>query len=139
MFARKLIPSLFIAAVAVGLNTAPAEAAPKNRNAQLVAGLVAAALNVQTGDITVVDLEGANIPIRILNNALNNNNVEVLTIKDSEVLNDFLNNNDIDVNVLNDLVDIGAIDINIEDNTVELLRNVVVVVNALGGTTIFVP
>ncbi len=65
--------------------------------------------DITIGDITLVDasnlLRGSNI--RAFNNALNRNNVEILTLQDilndSEFLNnntiltDFLNNNDVDI------------------------------------------
>ncbi len=83
-------------------------------------GMIAALVNVQTGDITVVDARNVlrNADIDVLNNALNNLNVEILN--NSEILSD------IEIsNILNDL------NVNVED--------VVVVVNALGGTVIFLP
>jgi len=146
MFASKLVPSLLVAAATIFMTSATAEAAPKNKNATAIAGLVAAAAQVAAGDIQVVNVENVlrGVDIRFLNNALNNNEdfIDVEVIKNSRVLNNVLNDLDLDVNALNivlaDLVDIGAIDINVEDNTVELLENVVVAVNALGGTTIFV-
>ncbi len=79
---------------------------------------IAALVNVQTGDITVVDARNVlrNADIDVLNNALNNLNVEILN--NSEILSD------IEIsNILNDL------NVNVED--------VVVAVNVLGGTVIF--
>ena len=98
MIRSKLIPSMFAAAFVIAL-AAPAQA--QNGNGQGVLGNLIAALNninVQTGDITVIDgdvLE--NVNVNALNNALNRNNIELFAGDDADVL-------DLDVqNVLNDL------------------------------------
>ena len=109
MFSRTLACAVCSAALAVGLTATPAEAR-NQRAAQALAGNLIAALNninVQTGDITVIDgdvLENVNIVA--LNNALNRNNIEILTGADADLL-------DLDVqNVLNDLnIDVDVSDV----------------------------
>ncbi len=98
MFSRTLACTAF--AIALGVASVPAQAQNQG-NAQGTAGNLIAALNninVQTGDITVIDgdvLE--NVNVRALNNALNRNNIELLSGADADLI-------DIDVqNVLNDL------------------------------------
>jgi hypothetical protein len=119
MIARKLASSCLAAALAVSVFAAPTVAAPRAGQAA-IGNLIAALVNVQTGDIVVVDASNVlrNADIDVLNNALNNLNVEILN--DAEILNN------VEVsNILNDL------NVNVED--------VVVAVNALGGTVIFLP
>ena len=104
MFSRTLACSM--AVVVVGLMAAPAQA-QSSRAAQATAGNLIAALNninVQTGDITVIDgdvLENVNVVA--LNNALNRNNIELLSGDDADLvdvdLQDVLNDLDLDVNV----------------------------------------
>jgi hypothetical protein len=105
MSARKLTVSLFALTVIVGFTSLPAQAKPDNAQAA-VGNLIAALnnINVETGDITVIDgdvLEAVNVVA--LNNALNRNNIELLSGGDADVVDldvqDVLNDLDIDVNV----------------------------------------
>lgn len=123
MFSRKLAYSLFAAVLTVGITNAPAQA--QNNNAQgAVGNVIAALVNVQADDVVVIDLRNvlrdADIRIlnNVLNNALNNNNIELLS--------------DIQIQ---DLIDIGAINIPIDVN----VEDVVVGVNVLGGTFVLFP
>jgi hypothetical protein len=108
MFSRTLACSF--CALALSVVSVPAHAAPKNDNAQATIGNLIAALNnvnVQTGDITVVDgdiLESVNVVA--LNNALNRNNIELFSGDDADVV-------DLDVqNVLNNLnIDVAVSDV----------------------------
>ncbi len=75
---------------------APASAAPRNEAAGGAAGLIAAVLQVQTGNISVVRVGDVNVAVQ---NVLNNN--EVL----NEAFQNFLNNNNIRVDA-NDVVDV---------------------------------
>ena len=115
MISRKLLCSMFVAALAIGVTNSPAEA--KQKTNQISFGNLISALNnvsvildnvdiiddVTVGDITVVDarnlLQGARI--NALNNALNNNNVEILNLRDvlndNEIIKDVLNDADIDI------------------------------------------
>jgi hypothetical protein len=87
-------------------------AALNNINAQIIA---LNNLDVDVGDITVVDIDNLNLTIqqvRILNNVLNNNQVDI------GVLQNFLNNANIDVDISNFLnnnniliTDVIAIDV----------------------------
>ena len=141
MVPRKLLCSAVAVAVTLGIITAPAQAARPAFNAQNAIGnLVAALVNVQTGDIVVVDasnvLRGADIDI--LNNALNNLNLDIaLDLNVGDVLSD----NDIDIlNDLNididDLIDIGVVEI--IDDVVVVVNDIVIGVNVLGGQFILV-
>lgn len=113
------IPSL-LALLLTAFTVAPASA---QNNRQATFGNLIAALNninvqldnveiiddITIGDITLVDASNLlrNSNIRAFNNALNRNNVEILTLQDilndSEFLNnntiltDFLNNNDVNI------------------------------------------
>jgi hypothetical protein len=119
MLSRKLLSSCLAAALAVAVFVSPTRAQPRQGQAA-IGNLIAALVQAQTGDITVVDarnvLRGADIDV--LNNALNHLNVQILN--DSEILSN------IEIsNILNDL------NVTVED--------VVVAVNALGGTVILLP
>ena len=127
MVPRKLLCSLFAAALFAGIAATPAQA-QRQDNAQATFGNLIAALNnvnlqvqdleilnnadiiddITVGDIDVrlVNVEDVlnDAQIDILNNALNNNNVNV------EVLNDALNNLDLDLDV-----DLLALDIVLVD------------------------
>lgn len=126
MTSRNLVYSFLAVAMTLSVTAQSAQAQRGNRpdrqdNRQVgIGNLIAALVNVQTGDIVVLDarnvLRGADIDV--LNNALNNLNVQILN--DSEILSD------IEItDILNDL------NVNVED--------VVVLVNALGGAVIFLP
>lgn len=78
---------------------APASAAPTNNAVGGAAGLIAAVLQVQTGDVTVVDIDNVNVAVQ---NVLNNNQVL------NDAFQNFLNNNDVDVDV-NDVVDVAIL------------------------------
>ena len=121
MFSRTLACTVCAAALTVGLTASPAQA-QNNRAAQAVLGNLIAALNninVQTGEITVIDgdvLENVNVVA--LNNALNRNNIELFTGDDADVV-------DLDIqNVLNEL----EIDVEVSD--------VFVLVDVLSGDLI---
>ncbi len=118
MILRKLIISCFAAALAFSVAANTAKAQQDNRQVG-IGNLIAALVNVQAGDIVVLDarnvLRGADIDV--LNNALNNLNVQILN--DSEILSNITI-----TDILNDL------SVTVED--------VVVAVNALGGTVILV-
>ena len=109
MSTPKLALALFTMALTVGLASAPAQA-QRQGNAQATAGNLIAALNninLQTGDITVIDgdvLE--NVNVNALNNALNRNNIELFTGDDADLV-------DVDVqDVLNDLnIDVDVSDV----------------------------
>jgi len=116
MFSRTLACTAF--AIALGVASVPAQAQNQG-NAQGTAGNLIAALNninVQTGDITVIDGDVLrNVNVNALNNALNRNNIELFSGDDADLV-------DLDVqDVLNDL----NIDVNVEDVTV--------LVNVLSG------
>ncbi len=81
---------------------APASAAPANNAAGGAAGLIAAVLQVQTGDVTVVDISNNNVNVAV-QNVLNNNQVL------NNAFQNFLNNNDVDVNV-EDVIDVAILD-----------------------------
>jgi hypothetical protein len=127
----------FAALLTVGLMTvalaAPAAAqAPTNNQSGGAAGVVAAVVQVQDTlndlqalndliDIGVINVEDVNVEVITVKNSLNNvlqnarflNNINI--IRDSQVLTNFLNNADIDVNV----EDVVAVEV-LSDNTVVL-------------------
>jgi hypothetical protein len=120
---RNIIVSLFAALLALNVATDSTEAQNNNhinRNQQrAIRNLIAALVNIQTGDIILVDarnaFQNANINVNVLNNALNGLDLDVLS------------NNNLPITVTNVLNDLS---INVQD--------VVVAVNALGGTFIYV-
>ncbi|HEV2147953.1 MAG TPA: hypothetical protein VGR37_11175 [Longimicrobiaceae bacterium] len=93
-------------------------AALNNINAQIIA---LNNIDIQDVDVRVVDINTLNLTVqqvRILNNVLNNNNVQIDVLRNAIIevlsrnditLQDFLNNNDIDVNV--DIGQVVAIDV----------------------------
>ncbi len=118
MFSSKLPCALCIAVLTIGFAAAPTQAQNRNANGQGTAGNLIAALNninVQTGDITVIDGDVLrNVNVVALNNALNRNNIELLSGADADLL-------DLDVqDVLNDLL----IDLDVNVNDVVLLVDV---------------
>ncbi len=100
------IVATFVLGAAVA-TPAPAAAAPQNQTAnvgQLVSGLVnvnigAVQLAIETGDITVVNVEDVlnDAQIEILNNVLNNSPI---LSNNSNILTNLLNNNQVVVGVL---------------------------------------
>ncbi len=107
MFSSKLPCALCIAVLTIGFAAAPTQAKPNNANAQGTAGNLIAALNninVQAGDITVIDGDVLrNVNVVALNNALNRNNIALFTGDDADLLDldvqNVLNNLNIDVDV----------------------------------------
>ena len=102
----------------------------KNGAAGLVAAVVSALNNVNVTDnnidVAVVELNNSLNNLTALNNVLNNSpilsnndiiddvtltDVNVLSIDQSSVLNDFLNDNDVDVNAVVGVVVLGGQDI----------------------------
>ena len=132
---RTRIVSTALALSLVGGSAATAFAANptqvnKNGAAGLVAAVVSALNNVNvtdnTVDVAVVELNNSLNNLTALNNVLNNSpilsgndiiddvtltDVNVLSIDQSSVLNDFLNNNDIDVTAVVGVVVLGGQDI----------------------------
>ncbi len=132
---RTRIASTALALSLIGASAATAFAANPtqvNRNgaAGLVAAVVSALNNVNVSDnnidVAVVELNNSLNNLTALNNVLNNSpilsnndiiddvtltDVNVLSIDQSSVLNDFLNNNDIDVNAVVGVVVLGGLDI----------------------------
>lgn len=134
MFKKITGASLAAGALAIAL-VAPVSAAnptqvSNNGAAGLVAAVVSALNNVNVTDndidVAVVELNNSLNNLTALNNVLNNSpilsnndiiddvtltDVNVLSIDESEVLNDFLNNNDIDVTAVVGVVVLGGQDI----------------------------
>lgn len=132
---RTRIASTALALSLIGGSAASAFAANPtqvsgNGAAGLVAAVVAALNNVNVSDnnidVAVVELNNSLNNLTALNNVLNNSpilsnndiiddvtltDVNVLSIDQSSVLNDFLNNNDIDVNAVVGVVVLGGQDI----------------------------
>jgi len=132
---RTRVVSTALALSLVGASAATAFAANptqvnKNGAVGLVAAVVSALNNVNVTDnnidVAVVELNNSLNNLTALNNVLNNSpilsnndiiddvtltDVNVLSIDQSEVLNDFLNNNDIDVNAVVGVVVLGGQDI----------------------------
>ncbi len=80
---------------------APAAAAPRNDAVGGAAGLIAAVLQVQDVDVTVVDVSNNNVNVAV-QNVLNNNQVL------NNAFQNFLNNNDVDVDI-NDVLDVAIL------------------------------
>ena len=78
---------------------APAAAAPTNTATGGAAGLIAAVVQLQDVEVTVVDLDDVDVAVE---NVLNNNRVL------NNAFQDFLNNNDVDVDV-NDVIDVNVL------------------------------
>ncbi len=94
---------LATAAIAGALSfgvAAPAAAAPTNTAAGGAAGLIAAVIQLQDVEVTVVDIDEVNVAVE---NVLNNNDVL------NNAFQNFLNNNDVDVNV-EDVIDVAILD-----------------------------
>lgn len=80
-------------------------------------GLVAAVLQIQADDVVNVQVVDSLNNLRVLNNILNDNDIDV-TVGDVSILSDFLNNNNITLEnflnnnnvVLSDVVAIGILD-----------------------------
>ena len=132
---RTRIVSTALALSLIGGSAATALAAnptqvSKNGAAGLVAAVVSALNNVNVTDnnidVAVVELNNSLNDLTALNNVLNNSpilsnndiiddvtltDVNVLSIDQSSVLNDFLNDNDIDVNAVVGVVVLGGQDI----------------------------
>ena len=111
--AAALMSAAALSVTGVAMAT-PAQAAPTNTAVGGAAGLVAAVLQLQTGDIDVAVIDGdVNVAVE---NVLNNN----------RVLQNFLNNNTVVVDALNDnkitLEDV--VDIRIVDNVLILVVDV---------------
>ena len=80
---------------------APASAAPTNNAVGGAAGLIAAVLQIQTGDVTVVDIDNVDVAVT---NVLNNNQVL------NDAFQNFLNNNQVTVGIdANDVVDVAIL------------------------------
>ncbi len=98
----KIVKGLATAALAGALTfgaAAPAAAVPTNNAVGGAAGLIAAVLQVQDVTVTVVDIDDVNVAVE---NVLNNNQVL------NDAFQNFLNNNDVDVNV-EDVVDVAIL------------------------------
>lgn len=132
---RTRIVSTALALSLVGGTAATAFAANptqvnKNGAVGLVAAVVSALNNINvddtTIDVAVVELNNSLNDLTALNNVLNNSpilsnndiiddvtltDVNVLSIDQSSVLNDFLNNNDIDINAVVGVVVLGGQDL----------------------------